>query len=259
MTCKKLLQTITMLLVMILSFSMPGNSLAWGACNSTVTVQWGDSLSGIAAQCGTTVDALRAANPNLGWWLYPGQVLFIPTGYTYSPTYYQTYSGYSGTTYTVQAGDTLGIIAAIKGISVADILSVNPQIWDVNLIYVGQVINLPANAYAVTPVYVAQPAYIPPPAYPNKPVHPSHSYSPTLKISYKLGLYVRCNPGGEIIGWATYDGFKKWQYYPNSIFRDEKGKVWVQVVLDPPQSGYTTGWILVKDQYGNYFTDPSLE
>jgi LysM repeat protein len=46
----------------------------------------------------------------------------------------------------VQRGDTIGKIAARLGVSVGDILAVNPQIWNASLIYVGQVISLPAAA-----------------------------------------------------------------------------------------------------------------
>jgi len=33
------------------------------------------------AMAGTTVDALRQANPNLGYWLYAGQTISLPCGY----------------------------------------------------------------------------------------------------------------------------------------------------------------------------------
>ena len=250
MTTKKIVQFIMVVAILISSFTSTNSALAWYSCGSTVTVQWGDTLSGIAAVCGTTSEAIRAANPGLGWWVYAGQVLYIPTGYTYyesAPVYYPTY----GSTYVVQWGDTLAKIAANTGVSVADILGVNPQIWNVNLIYTGQVINLPSTAYVQKPVYVSDPVYNPPPTYSSGHI--------ALKITYKNGLLVRCDPGGEIIGWATYDEYKKWQYIPSSVFRDNIGKVWVQVTLDPPQSGYTIGWILVKDQLGTYFTDPQID
>jgi LysM repeat protein len=255
MATKRILQVIVIVSVLVSSFAITDNTLAWYGCSNTVTVQWGDTLSGIAATCGTTVEAIRAANPGLGWWVYAGQVLYIPTGYNPAPAYHPTYYG---STYTVQWGDTLAIIAANTGTTVVDILAVNPQIWNANYIYSGQVINLPAKAYVAATVYVSDPPY-----YPSDQsyVQPSgHSYdSPYLKITYKRGLFVRCDPGGEIIGWATYDEFKKWYYVPSSIYRDAKGKVWVQVTLDPPQSGYTIGWILVKDQFGAYFTSPQID
>ena len=43
----------------------------------------------------------------------------------------------------VQYGDTLRKIGDRFGFTVWELLSANPQIWNPNLIYVGQVINLP--------------------------------------------------------------------------------------------------------------------
>jgi LysM repeat protein len=71
-------------------------------------------------------------------------VLYIPTGSAPAPAP----APYYGSTYVVQRGDTLGKIAARSGTTVSGILAVNPQITNPSLIYVGQVINLPA-----VPVY----------------------------------------------------------------------------------------------------------
>lgn len=90
-------------------------------CSSTITVHWGDTLSGLAATCGTSMDAIRAANPGLGWWVYAGQVLYIPSGSTSTPVYTPTvYTSTAGGTYAVQWGDTLGIIAGRMGGEVSD-------------------------------------------------------------------------------------------------------------------------------------------
>src|SRR5215212_10694546 len=115
-------QFIVVLAILITSFGSVGSASAWGACASYVTVQWGDTLSGIAQQCGTTVYAIRAANPGLGWWVYAGQVLYIPTGSSSGPYYPPSVP--SGGTYVVQWGDTLGKIAARLGVSWTDILAV---------------------------------------------------------------------------------------------------------------------------------------
>ena len=145
MASKRIIQLIITIAILVTSFASTGGAMAWSGCSSYITVQWGDTLSGLAALCGTTMEAIRAANPGLGWWVYAGQVLYIPTGYVSAPVYSPSYGG----TYTVQRGDTLGKIAARLGVSVSDILAVNPQIWNASLIYAGQVITLPAAA----PVY----------------------------------------------------------------------------------------------------------
>jgi LysM repeat protein len=244
MNTKKIIQLVVVTVLLVTSFASAGSVLAWSNCASYITVQWGDTLSGIAQLCGTTVDAIRAANPGLGWWVYAGQVLYIPTGYTPPPPHPPTYS-----TYVVQKGDTLGKIAARIGSSVSKILAVNPQIYNASLIYTGQMINLPAGTDAPHP-----PPPPPPPC--NCPPSPDGSYS-TLKVAYKHGLYIRSEPGGKIIASALN---KETVYYrTNSVFVDKKWKVWVEVKLYPPVDGRYTGWLLVRDQLGNYFTNPQID
>lgn len=242
---KRLFQLMLAAAILFASSADASRTSAWSGCDSYITVQWGDTLSGIAQRCGTTVKAIQAANPGLGWWLYAGQVLYIPTGYPYDPGYHQP----TGGTYVVRSGDTLGKIAARIGVSWRDILAVNPQIHNPSLIYAGQVINLPGGA-----------GY-PPPKYDPPPKHPPHSGYPVelaaLKIDYKHGLFVRTQPGGPVIA----SGLDKsvWYYKPGSVFLDSKWRVWVEVVLYPPVKGHTTGWMLVKDQLGTYFTDPRID
>lgn len=243
---KKVIQLLVVGALLVVSLIPVGGAKAWYGCGGYVTVQWGDTLSSLAAFCGTTMDAILAANPGLGWWLYAGQVIYVPTGYT-APVSYNPYP--VGYTYMVQAGDTLGIIAARYGVTVWDLLALNPQIWNASLIFTGQVINVPASYVPPAPPPVVYPTPYPNPYPPQNPTS-----STTLKITYKKGLYVRNGPGGAIIGWATYDEYKEWCYYPNTMTTDSNGKVWIQVDLTPSQHGYTTGWLLLKDQYGSYFT-----
>ena len=54
-------------------------------------------------------------------------------------------SGSCGSTYTVQPGDYLTGIARQCGVSYTDLLNANPQIDNPNLIYPGQVINIPTE------------------------------------------------------------------------------------------------------------------
>jgi LysM repeat protein len=240
---KKLFQLTVIVVLLFASFASVSSASASG-CSNYVTVQWGDTLTGIALMCGTTVEAIRAANPGLGWKLYAGQVLYIPSGYA-DPVYYPV----AGGTYTVQWGDTLGKIAARLGISWRDILAVNPQIHNPSLIYAGQVIKLPAGTG------YQQPKHDPPQKYPHQPKYPVELAA--LKIDYEHGLFVRTQPGGPVIASGLDESV--WYYRPGSAFVDSKWRVWVEVILYPPVNGRTTGWMLVKDQLGNYFTDPRID
>lgn len=98
----------------------------------TYTVQSGDTLSGIAAQYGTTWQHLAELNgladPNV---IYPGQVLAVD-GSAPAPAVQ---------TYTVQSGDTLSGIAAAYGTSWQHLADIN-GIADPNLIYPGQTLRV---------------------------------------------------------------------------------------------------------------------
>jgi hypothetical protein len=149
----------------------------------------------------------------------------------------------------VQSGDTLGKIAARTGVSWRDILAVNPQIYNPSLIYAGQVINLPAGP--------SGPPHGPPtPPCNCPPSSPIDSYA-TLKIAYAYGLFVRAEPGGKII--ASGRNNSSWLYDPRSVRKDSTGKLWVKVHLYPSVKGYSSGWMLVRDQLGKYFTKPAID
>jgi murein DD-endopeptidase MepM/ murein hydrolase activator NlpD len=102
----------------------------------THTVAPGDTLSGIAARFGTTVDALASANriadPNL---ILPGQVLMLVRPGAGRPS--------TTSAYTVVAGDTLSGIAARFGTTVDALASAN-NIADANLIYPGRLLTVVA-------------------------------------------------------------------------------------------------------------------
>jgi LysM repeat protein len=240
MHTKKLIQLIVAAIIIVTSFASAGGASAWSQCSTYITVQWGDTLSGIAKRCDTTVDAIRAANPGIGWWLYTGQTLYIPTGYT-PPSQPSTYK-----TYTVQRGDTLGKIAARSGTSVSAFLAVNPQIHNASLIYVGQVINLPSGV-SVPPT---------PTKHTPTPSPSSDSYK-IVRITYEGGLFMRTAPGGEILSSAVLNTY--WYYNTGNIRRLDDGSVWVEVKLGEQIKGRWTGWMLVKDRLGKYFTNPKID
>ncbi len=241
---KRIFQVIFIMAILVAS---TGNASAWSNCPSQIVVQWGDTLSKIAQQCGTTVVAIRAANPGMGWWLYAGQVINIPNGSSPVPAP-------TGGTYTVQWGDTIAKIAARFGVRVSDLLAVNPQISNPSLIYAGQVINLPAGAHAhPTP----PPIHTPPPTTCNCPPSGVDSWG-TLKIAFGPGMFIRSEPGGPILLASAMDK-TTWFYKLNSTFTDKRGKVWTEVKLFPAVKGHTTGWLLVKDQFGKYFTQPHID
>lgn len=123
---------IVALLAVGLSFAaaQPARAQGYYTCTQTYVVQYGDNLFRIALRFGTTVWALQTlngiANPNR---VYAGQVLCVSQGYT-------------GNTYVVQYGDTLARIARRFGVNLYTLAQVN-RIYNINLIYAGQVLVIP--------------------------------------------------------------------------------------------------------------------
>jgi peptidoglycan DL-endopeptidase LytE len=122
---------------------MPGAVFHGGNGYDIYIVAHGDTLKGIAVLLGTNLDALVKINPQVANanWIYEGQRLNIPTDGTPVPAPIP-----GGQSYVVRSGDTLRKIAARTDTTVDAIRQLNPQIWNVNVIYVGQIITLPASA-----------------------------------------------------------------------------------------------------------------
>lgn len=93
----------------------------------TYYVQSGDTLSGIAAKFGTTVDSLVSRNS-----IKNANVISVGQ---------KIYLSGSTSTYTVQSGDTLSAIANSHNTTVANLVSKN-GIANANVIYVGQTLNM---------------------------------------------------------------------------------------------------------------------
>jgi LysM repeat protein len=122
--------------------SVPGQ--AGGGCTNHYAVQWGDTLSGIAWQYGTTANELMQANNMGSDFIYEGQKLCVPSAGEMS----QGPSMYSGQTmstyYTVRAGDTLAGIALRFGVTQGAIIQAN-NLPNASLIYVDQRLVIPGG------------------------------------------------------------------------------------------------------------------
>lgn len=126
-----------------------------GSC--THTIQPGDTLYRISLKYEITVEELRNANPELsGDIIQPGQTLAIPscepdgagvttgaaTSTTLPPTQRPNATPGTGTTYTVQSGDTLFNIAQRFGVTVQAIQDAN-DLANPNRLSIGQELIIP--------------------------------------------------------------------------------------------------------------------
>jgi len=143
MNTRKILQLFVLITVLLASLASTSSAFAatalTGQCGTSVTVASGDTLRKIADRCGTTVSAIRRANPEIGNenLIYPGQVLLLPG------TILGSDGGYL--IYIVARGDTLKSLAARFGSTVDSILASNPSITNANLIYEGQRLTIYAT------------------------------------------------------------------------------------------------------------------
>jgi LysM repeat protein len=151
MNTKKSLQLFVLIAVLLASLATTSSAFAApvlnGQCGTSVTVASGDTLRKIAERCGTTVSAIRRANPEIGSGnlIYAGQVLLLPG------TILGSDGGYL--IYIVMRGDTLKSLANRFGSTVDSILASNPEIKNHNVIYEGQRLT----------IYSAGPENPPPP------------------------------------------------------------------------------------------------
>ena len=114
-----------------------------GAGGIDYTVQPGDNATLIADVHGVELDELRQANPTLNLdMIFPGQTLRIPMPDALIPAINRGSDGSSHSTYTVVAGDTASQIAAMHGIPLSELRSMNPAL-NLNTIYVGQPLIVP--------------------------------------------------------------------------------------------------------------------
>ncbi|GAB4532156.1 MAG: hypothetical protein Kow0063_12360 [Anaerolineae bacterium] len=140
--------------VLLVPDGMPtGSPPASGGCAAYHTVQYGDTLSGIAWRYGTTINALMQANSLYSDFIYQGQRLCIPVGGVASgpsmpPSRHAPGPPPSApqkpqyTYYTVRPGDTLMAIAWRFGVSQVAIMRAN-NISNPDFVYVGQRLVIP--------------------------------------------------------------------------------------------------------------------
>ena len=81
MFTKRLIQLTLILVLLVSMLAATSGASAASYCGSTYIVQPGDWLSKIANRCGVTLSQLYAANPWVGYYIYPGQRLNIPGSY----------------------------------------------------------------------------------------------------------------------------------------------------------------------------------
>jgi peptidoglycan endopeptidase LytE len=115
------------------------------AVANTYTVQPGDTLSRIARQFGTSVEALLKLNPSIADpdFIRVGQAIQVAGGTASERTYtVQPAAAAVNGQYIVQKGDTLSGIAQKFQTSVDRLLALNPQITNPNVIRVGQAIKV---------------------------------------------------------------------------------------------------------------------
>jgi LysM repeat protein len=163
------MRRIILVLILVCLVSLPSVGLLAQSNGTTYTVQPGDNLFRISLKFGVSVQAIAQANgianPAL---IFSGQVLQIPGATGTVPTSTPVVPGAtpvpttSGTTYTVQSGDTLTRIAARFSTTVLAIAQAN-GIANPNLIFVGQVLNIVGGTGgAATPVPTVGPNGPPP-------------------------------------------------------------------------------------------------
>jgi LysM repeat protein len=127
------------LAVLVSTFAFTPAAMAQADCGDSYTVVKGDTLFKIARQCGTTVSALKRANPEIGSRniIYPNQVLVLPGALLIGTG--------STDTYIVKRGDTLLKLATRFNTTVDRLLALNTDITNRNLIYEGQRLAVPSG------------------------------------------------------------------------------------------------------------------
>ena len=215
MSLKTFAQGSVLILVLLAFLVIPVSAQAGGVCGGIYIVEQGQTVDTIAATCGTTASAIYAANPGISASLYAGQTLTVPGNNYNNQSNNNNYSSFNGT-YIVQYGDTFSAIASRLGMSVYALWAANPNIWDINLLYAGQVIYLPTSAGQVNYApYSAWFAIVPTPT--EKPTALSYGTVPAGTPTGNIKLSNQAN--GDVyvsLQGTTRDGIGVIREYPVS-------------------------------------------
>ncbi len=225
MSRKVFAQVSVLVLLLLALLAIPASVQAGGVCGGTYVVEAGDTLNSIATRCGTTASAITAANPGVGDPLRAGQTLnlssttsgggavtstivssdasYTATTTTIVNTNYVAPVTYSNGTHIVQYGDTFSAIAYRYGLSVGQLWAANPQVWNINYIYGGQVLYIPSGGQSVyTPVSELEPL-----TYGNVPAGTPYSTVKLVNKSASRDIYVSLQG-------STIDGVRVIFEYP---------------------------------------------
>jgi LysM repeat protein len=130
-------------------------------CDNYYTVQWGDTLSGIAWRHRTTANDLMQSNGLYSDFIHQGQRLCVPPGgVAYEPSKPPSQYDY----YSVRPGDTLASIASRFGVSQTSIVQAN-NLTNASFIYVEQRLLIVGTSTPVVSPHQVGPAPAPPPEY----------------------------------------------------------------------------------------------
>lgn len=118
--------------------------------SSAYTVKNGDNLWDISVKLGISLKDIIDANPSIKNpdLIYIGQVIYIPVTSIELENHSANIEHTSrnlieANTYTVKSGDNLWDISVKIGVSHKDLIDANPLITNPNMIYAGQIINIP--------------------------------------------------------------------------------------------------------------------
>lgn len=172
------MKKIGLITVLSLVLSIVSVSVAFAQGGNSHQVGYGDTLYSIAARYGVSVDSIMRYNglynPD---YIYAGQVLMIPGGYSgsgYSSAgsdYYgpgPSYGASCGSSYVVRPGDSLSSIAYQYGYPVRTLMNQN-RIYNPDMVFAGQSLCMPGPvAQPMQPAVYGPPAMVvaPPPPPP---------------------------------------------------------------------------------------------